>query len=218
MIKVDYICTKDINRVAKIHSSKKYANWNFKIVDGEYRFYPPIVVNQEEDYFDDFEFSSSEEENWMDSILESSSEKKPLPMFGELWNSASKFINETIVSPMEEKKISRISKVGGVARIQKYKDMEEPIKISKSGSRIKKDKYLMFEAEDDNYKLYRVKQNRNCLARIEKYKIIETDAHEVANDYSSQSSSSVTFTNPVSSLLNSKKDNVEILSLDENLA
>ena len=49
-------------------------------------------------------------------------------------------------------------------------------------------------------------------------RIIETDAHEVANDYSSQSSSSVTFTNPVSSLLNSKKDNVEILSLDENLA
>ena len=50
MIRVDYVCTRDINRVAKIHSSKKYANWNFKIVDGEYRFYPPIKVDEEEDY------------------------------------------------------------------------------------------------------------------------------------------------------------------------
>ena len=140
MIKVDYISTKDINRVAKIHSSKKYSNWNFKIVDGEYRFYPPIMVENEEDYFDDFEFSESEDSSWMDSILGSDNEKKSTPMFGELWNSASKFFNEAIVAPIEEKKIARISKMGNAARIAKYKDMEDPIKVSKSGTRIKKDK------------------------------------------------------------------------------
>ena len=210
MIRVDYVCTRDINRVAKIHSSKKYANWNFKIVDGEYRFYPPIKVDEEEDYFDDFEFSQDEETSWMDNILKTPEEKKTLPMFGELWNNASKFFNEAIVAPIEDKKISRISKMGGTARIDKYKDMEDPIKVSKSGSRIKKDKYLMFEAEDDNYKLYRVKQNRNCLARIEKYKTIETDVQEVVQECQD---APVVVANTVA-----EPNIIEVLSLDENLA
>jgi hypothetical protein len=215
MIRVDYICTKDINRVAKIHSSKKYANWNFKIVDGEYRFYPPITVDEEEDYFDDFDFSKDEDSSWMDNILSTTEEKKPLPMFGELWNTASKFFNENIVSPIEDKKIARISKMGGAARIDKYKDMEDPIKVSKSGARIKKDKYLMFEDDDDNYKLYRVKQNRNCLARIEKYKTIEADVCDVVSDYQD---ALVVVTDSLTSLIGPNNKNVEVLSMDENLA
>ena len=35
----DYIATKDINEVAKIHSDSKYINWRYEFVDGEYRFY-----------------------------------------------------------------------------------------------------------------------------------------------------------------------------------
>ncbi len=209
MIRVDYVCTRDINRVAKIHSSKKYANWNFKIVDGEYRFYPPIKVDEEEDYFDDFDFTTDEETSWMDNILKTD-EKKPLPMFGELWNKTSKFFNETIVAPIEDKKISKISKMGGAARIDKYKDMEDPIKVSNSGTRIKKDKYLMFETEDDNYKLYRVKQNRNCLARIEKYKTIETDVQDVVQEVQD---APVVVANTIA-----EPSVIEVLSLDENLA
>ena len=74
----------------------------------------------------------------------------------------------------------------------------------------------MFEAENDNYKLYRVKQNRNCLARIDKYKTVEASVEDVANEY--QESSNVTIANTLQSVLEPKKDSVEVLSFDENMA
>lgn len=43
----DYIATKDINEVAKIHSDSKYINWRYEFVDGEYRFYSPNYKKQE---------------------------------------------------------------------------------------------------------------------------------------------------------------------------
>lgn len=37
----DFISTKDLNEVARIHSNSQYANWRYEYVDGEYRFYSP---------------------------------------------------------------------------------------------------------------------------------------------------------------------------------
>ncbi len=37
----DFIATKDINEVARIHSDSRYINWRCEFVDGEYRFYSP---------------------------------------------------------------------------------------------------------------------------------------------------------------------------------
>ena len=64
MVKIDYISTKDINKVAKIHSSKKYFNWVMKMIDNEYRFYPPLVIDDVDDLdeFDDFTFEEDEED------------------------------------------------------------------------------------------------------------------------------------------------------------
>lgn len=43
----DFIATKDVNEVAKIHSNPQYANWRYEYVDGEYRFYSPTYKKQE---------------------------------------------------------------------------------------------------------------------------------------------------------------------------
>lgn len=43
----DYIATKDINEVARIHSNPQYMNWRYEFVDGEYRFYSPNYKKQE---------------------------------------------------------------------------------------------------------------------------------------------------------------------------
>lgn len=37
----NFIATKDLNEVARIHSDLKYINWRMEFVDGEYRFYSP---------------------------------------------------------------------------------------------------------------------------------------------------------------------------------
>ena len=44
----DFIATKDVNEVAKIHSNPQYINWKFEYVDGEYRFYSPKYKQKEE--------------------------------------------------------------------------------------------------------------------------------------------------------------------------
>lgn len=43
----DFIATKDVNEVARIHSNPQYANWRYEFVDGEYRFYSPNYKKQE---------------------------------------------------------------------------------------------------------------------------------------------------------------------------
>ena len=68
MIKVDYISTKDITKVAKIHSSKKYINWIMKFIENEYRFYPPLVIENQGDFddFDDFDDTEFEDDTEWD--------------------------------------------------------------------------------------------------------------------------------------------------------
>lgn len=43
----DFISTKDLNEVAKIHSDPKYANWRYEYENGEYRFYSPNYKKQQ---------------------------------------------------------------------------------------------------------------------------------------------------------------------------
>lgn len=43
----DFIATKDVNEVARIHSDPQYMNWRYEFVDGEYRFYSPNYKRQE---------------------------------------------------------------------------------------------------------------------------------------------------------------------------
>lgn len=43
----DFIATKDIDEVARIHSDSRYINWRMEYVDGEYRFYSPNYKKQE---------------------------------------------------------------------------------------------------------------------------------------------------------------------------
>ena len=132
MVKVDYISTTDINRVAKIHSNKKYVNWNLKVVENEFRFYPPIMIEvDEEDLLDDFEFNSFEEdEEEIDSFLEPIAKQvQNIPMFGEIWETG-KFIKENkfnFVNIIEEsltnKKIKGIKKYSNRSiKIDKFKD------------------------------------------------------------------------------------------------
>lgn len=47
MPKNDYIKTRDLNEVAKIHSNPNYLNWRSEYVDGEYRFYSPSYKKQD---------------------------------------------------------------------------------------------------------------------------------------------------------------------------
>lgn len=42
----DFIVTKDVNEVARIHSNPQYVNWKYEFVDGEYRFYSPDYKKQ----------------------------------------------------------------------------------------------------------------------------------------------------------------------------
>ncbi len=44
----DFIVTKDLNEVARIHSNPQYANWRIEYIDGEYRFYSPNYKKTEE--------------------------------------------------------------------------------------------------------------------------------------------------------------------------
>lgn len=183
MVKVDYISTTDINKVAKIHSNKKYINWNLKIVDNEYRFYPPIVVEYSEDELDDFDFSMEEDDSsYLDTLLSSSSiEKKETPMFGEFWEKTTKFFTEDkfhLVGYLEEsiteKKMRKIKKgMNSVARIEKYQESfgDAKRRISKNMCRsINKAKIKALSAEDESYKLFSVEKGSSVLSKINKYK------------------------------------------------
>lgn len=43
----NFISTKDLNEVARIHSDPKYASWRYEVIDGEYRFYSPNYQKQQ---------------------------------------------------------------------------------------------------------------------------------------------------------------------------
>lgn len=220
MVKVDYISTKDINKVAKIHSSKKYFNWIMKIIDNEYRFYPPLIIEEDEDILDDFEFDTVEEDTTdLDTVLVEKKEEKT-PMFGELWTNTTKFFTEDrfnfvgILDSKMDKKMYAIKKgMSSSARIEQYK--EKDIKISKCGSKvINKYRFIDTSTTSDNYKLYRVKQYSNCLAKIDKYK--EEDIQEQLNNLSEIVSEKVT--TKMKDLFKNKNDEIELLSFDEEYA
>ena len=219
MVKVDYISTKDINKVAKIHSSKKYFNWIMKIIDNEYRFYPPLVIEEDEDLLDDFEFDNDiEDTTELDTVLVEKKEEKA-PMFGELWTNTTKFFTEDrfnfvgVLDSKMNKKIYSIKKgMCTNARIEQYK--EKDIKIKKYGSKINKDKFIDTSTSTDNYKLYRVKQCSNCLAKIDKYK--EEDIQEQLRNLSEVVSEKVT--SKMKDLFKKNYDDIELLSFDEDYA
>ena len=219
MVKVDYISTKDINKVAKIHSSKKYFNWIMKIIDNEYRFYPPLVIEEDEDLLDDFQFDNDiEDTTELDTVLVEKKEEKT-PMFGELWTNTTKFFTEDrfnfvgVLDSKMNKKIYSIKKgMCTNARIEQYK--EKDIKIKKYGSKINKDKFIDTSTSTDNYKLYRVKQCSNCLAKIDKYK--EEDIQEQLRNLSEVVSEKVT--SKMKDLFKKNYDDIELLSFDEDYA
>lgn len=219
MVKVDYISTKDINKVAKIHSSKKYFNWIMKIIDNEYRFYPPLVIEEDEDLLDDFEFDDDVEDTTeLDTVLVKKKEEKA-PMFGELWTNTTKFFTEDrfnfvgVLDSKMNKKIYSIKKgMCTNARIEQYK--EKNVKISKYGSKINKDKFIDTSTSTDNYKLYRVKQCSNCLAKIDKYK--EEDIQEQLRNLSIVVSEKVT--SKMKDLFKKNYDDIELLTFDEDYA
>lgn len=220
MVKVDYICTKDINRVAKIHSNKKYVNWNLKVVDNEFRFYPPITINiNEDDILDDFEFNNMEyDELEVDSLFEPVCKKvQNIPMFGEIWETG-KFIKENkfnFVSVLEESLLDR--KIKGInkysqrsIKIEKFKDnsnLEE--RISKnSSSLVRKEKFIT--KSDDFYKLYKVKDNRSCLNKIKKYE------NDLIEDNNQKEVSSLGIN--INSIFDKFGNDIEILSFEEEYA
>lgn len=220
MVKVDYICTKDINRVAKIHSNKKYVNWNLKVVDNEFRFYPPITINiNEDDILDDFEFNNMEDDELeVDSLFEPVCKKvQNIPMFGEIWETG-KFIKENkfnFVSVLEESLLDR--KIKGInkysqrsIKIEKFKDnsnLEE--RISKnSSSLVRKEKFIT--KSDDFYKLYKVKDNRSCLTKIKKYE------NDLIEDNNQKEVSSLGIN--VNSIFDKFGNDIEILSFEEEYA
>ena len=221
MVKVDYISTKDINKVAKIHSSKKYFNWIMKIIDNEYRFYPPLIIEDDEDYLDDFEFDNIEEDTTeLDTVLVENKEEEKTPMFGELWTNTAKFFTEDrfnfvgVLDSKMNKKMYAIKKgMSTPARIEQYKEKE--IKISRCGcAKINKNKFIDTSTATDTYKLYRVKQYSNCLAKIDKYK--EEDIQEQLRNLSEVVSEKVTA--KMKDLFKKKDDEIELLSFDEEYA
>ena len=220
MVKVDYICTKDINRVAKIHSNKKYVNWNLKVVDNEFRFYPPITINiNEDDILDDFEFNNMEyDELEVDSLFEPVCKKvQNIPMFGEIWETG-KFIKENkfnFVSVLEESLLDR--KIKGInkysqrsIKIEKFKDnsnLEERINKN-SSSLVRKEKFIT--KSDDFYKLYKVNDNRSCLNKIKKYE------NDLIEDNNQKEVSSLGIN--INSIFDKFGNDIEILSFEEEYA
>lgn len=212
MVKIDYISTKDINRVAKIHSNKKYFNWIMKVIENEYRFYPPIVIEQDEDYLDDFDFSQEDDTfEFEDAVQKQENEK--VPMFGEIWDNTTRFFTEdkfnftNLLESKLDKKMHTIKKgMNSLAKIEQFTDTK--VKISWNQSRaIKKERFITFSSNNDSYKLYRVKQNSNCLAKIKKYE----------NEYIKENkpSKNMAFSAKIKKFLENKQDEIEILSLDE---
>lgn len=184
MVKVDYISTKDINKVSKIHSSKKYAGWLYKIVDDEYRFYPPLEVDYDEE-LDYFDFADEfDDDIELDNIeLESSNVKCELPIIGELWNKTFKFLNDPIADIKFIRKSSD-RKIKLDRYSEKFSDNYKVVK--NSSTKIKKDKYTTFESYDDNYKLYHVTKNNNCISKLNRYKneIVESELRVSHNEAS----------------------------------
>ena len=221
MVKVDYISTKDIDRVAKIHSSKKYFNWIMKIIDNEYRFYPPLIIEDEEDILDDFEFDAEDEDDSdLDSILITTPVEEKTPLFGEFWDNANKFFTEdrfnfvNVIESKTEKKMFAIKKgMNSVAKIEQYK--EKDIKISKSQcTKINKAKFINFASNSDSYKLYRVKQNSNCLAKIDRYKneMIEEELRTISEIVTEK------VTKKMKKFFSKKTEEIELLEFDEEYA
>jgi len=215
MIKLDYISTKDLNKVARIHSSKKYFNWIMKIIDNEYRFYPPIVIEQEDD-LDDFIFDVEDDDiSNLDNILEKEELKEEkTPMFGEFWNKTKFLVEEkfqfsNILESKLDKKMHSIKKgMNSLAKIEQYTDTK--IKFSRNScTKIHKEKFITFKSNDDSYKLYRVKQNSNCLAKINKYKdefLLEEKANKVSRN--------TVFAARIKRYLKNTYDDIEILSFE----
>lgn len=168
MIKVDYISTRDINRVAKIHSNKKYYNWIMKIVDNEYRFYPPIVIEDDDEY-DDFDFNTEEDNFEFDGLFETENLKFNLPMFGELWENTTKFFKEekfkfvNILESNLEKKMHTIKKgMNSLAKVEKY------------------------TCGNNFYKLYRVRQNNSCESKMKRYGGALMESYKITTNMSSR--------------------------------
>ncbi len=204
MVKVDYISTTDINRVGKIHSNKKYINWNLKVVDNEYRFYPPIVVDELEEEVDDFDFTKEEDDiSFLEKLLSTPSEKKEIPMFGEIWDKTAKFINEEkfhfvgyIEETIVDRKRSKIKKgMNCVARIEKY-DKETGKPKKKSSKEIDENIELLKDEEKDNaYKAQKIQKGNSVLSKINKFKNESVDSVSVSVEQ-----------------LDNKQDEVEILT------
>lgn len=221
MVKVDYICTKDINKVAKIHSSKKYFNWIMKIIDNEYRFYPPLIIEEDEDILDDFEFENEEEDiSNLDTILVENKKEEKTPMFGEFWENTTKFFIEdkfnfvSVLDSKMDKKIFIIKKgMSRLAKIEEYK--EKNIKISKCGcTKINKNKFINYSTNSDSYKLYRVKQNNNCMAKIDRYKseMLEEELKTISEIVTEK------VTTKLKNIFDKKNNEIELLTFDEEYA
>lgn len=55
MVDKEFVATKDLNEVSKIHSNPKYANWKYEYVNGEYRFYSPNYSKKDNSVFSNIE-------------------------------------------------------------------------------------------------------------------------------------------------------------------
>lgn len=206
MIKIDYISTTDINKLAKIHSNKKYFNWIMKIVGDEYRFYPPVVIDTEEE-IDDFDFTSDEDDSLDFDNLLNKKESIIKPMIGELWDNTTKFFTEDrfvfsdILESKIDKKMKMIKKCSNrPAKIEQY-TVEKFI----GSKKINKQKYYDSIVNTESYKLYKIKKNSNCLATINKYYDLDK-----RNSVSHNKAFNVNFKKFI------KRDDIEILSLDES--
>lgn len=160
MIKVDYIVIRDINKLATIHSKPKYINWTMKVIDNEYRFYPPIVNSISVDIdLDDFEFDSVEETSFLDDLFKKE-DKVSLPMFGEKWDSSPFFtLND---------RAQGISKgMNCRAKLEKY---IPKTKCRGMGSCIKRDKGINSILKEDSYKMFKTSKGSNCSKKLDKYK------------------------------------------------
>lgn len=159
MIKVDYIIVRDINKLSKFHSKSKYINWSMKVIDNEYRFYPPKVVNEDTINIDfDDEYDLNEDNSMFDNLFVSR-ERLNYPMIGERWDDSYFFSDMDRAQSISKNMSKTINFLKFIPKVKYH-----------SNSSINFDKAQESIIKDENYKLYKVEKNSSISKFINKYK------------------------------------------------